>query len=201
MRKTFILFGILMVAATTHAVAQAGDRKFEAGIRSGLIMGTMELSGLDPAFADLEFDGPTGPHMSGYFLMYRVRPHILVGIETLVANSNKDSSTTMNYQAAGPVVGVSYGSKWTIGGGVHAGGLIVNAMARPGAQPAQGASTGSFFKGDGYFFAPYLDLGRRFGRHQVGLYVKSVSIVGESDRGGITDFSSRFAGIRYGFGL
>jgi hypothetical protein len=49
----------------------------------------------------------------------------------------------MNYQAAGPVVEVAYGDTWFISGGVHAGGLVVNAMSRQGASPSEGATAGS----------------------------------------------------------
>ena len=199
--KTLAVVGILVAALPTQGVAQNRDRKYEVGIRSGLILGVMELSGLDATFADLEADGLKGAHMSGYFFMYRVRPHLQIGVETLVANSDKSAATTMNYQAAGPVVGLSYGDSWFIAGGVHGGGLIVNAMATQGAAPSQGATTGSFFKGEGGFLAPYLDIGRRFRRHELGVYVKAVSIFGESDRGGLADFSSRFIGVRYSFSL
>ncbi len=200
MLKALGLVGIL-AALPTHLVAQNRDSKYEVGIRSALIMGTMELSGLDPAFGDLDPDGPKGPHMSGFFLLYKVRPHLRIGVETLVANSDKDAVTTMNYQAAGPVVGVSYGDSWFVAGGVHGGGLIVNAMSRPGPAPSSGATSGAFFKGDGKFLAPYVDVGYRFRRHEFGVFMKSVSVFGESDRGGLTDFSSRFAGVRYGLGL
>jgi hypothetical protein len=195
------LVGTIVAALPTHATAQNRDRKFEVGIRSGLIMGSMKLSGLDPAFGDLDFDGLEGAHMSGYFLLYRVRSHLRIGIETLVANSDQNALTTMNYQAAGPVVGFSYGDSWLISGGLHGGGLIVNAMARQGAAPTQGATAGSFYKGNGGFLAPSIDIGRRFHRHELGVYVKSVSVFGESDRGGLSDFSARFVGVRYALGL
>jgi hypothetical protein len=139
--------------------------------------------------------------MSGFFLMYRVRPYLRIGIETLVASSDKEGTTTMNYQAAGPVVELSYGRSWFVSGGVHGGGLIVNAMSRTGAAPATGATTGSYFKGDGYFLAPYVDVGRRFGRYEVSAFAKQVSIFGEKDRGGISEFSSTFVGLRFGAGL
>jgi hypothetical protein len=199
--KAFVLVGILVATLPAHVVAQSRDRKYEAGIRSGLINGTMTLSGVDPAFEDLDVDGLTGPHMSGFFLLYRVRRHLRIGIETLVANSDQDAATTMNYQAAGPVVGLTYGDSWFIAGGVHGGGLVVNAMARQGARPSQGASAGSFFKGEGAFLAPYVDIGYRFRRHELGVFFKSVSVFGESDRGGLTDFSARFVGVRYAIGL
>jgi hypothetical protein len=166
-----------------------------------MITGTMTLSGLDPAFDDLGFDGLTGPHISGFFFLYRLRPHLRIGVETLVANSDQDAVTTMNYQAAGPVVGVSYGGSWFIGGGLHVGGLIVNAMARQGPGPSQGASSGSIYKGEGGFVAPYVDIGYRFRRNELGVFVKSVSVFGESDRGGLADFSARFVGLRYAIGL
>jgi hypothetical protein len=199
--KTLVLIGILAAALPTHTAAQNGDRKYEVGIRSALIIGKMELSGLDADFADLGSDGPKGPHMSGFFLLYKVRPHLRIGVETLVANSDQDAVTTMNYQAAGPVVGLSYGDSWFIAGGVHAGGLIVNAMARQGPAPSEGASSGSFYKGNGMFLAPYVDIGHRFGRHELGVFVKPVRVFGESDRGGLTGFSASFVGLRYAIGL
>ena len=200
MGKNLVL-GILMGALATQAVAQDRDRKYEVGIRSAVILGTMELSQLDPAFEDLGNDGVKGPHMSGFFLMYRVRPHLRVGVETLVANSNPDTLTTMNYQAAGPVVELSYGNSWFVAGGVQFGGLIVNAMARQGAAPAEGATTGSFYKGTGAFASAYLDVGRRFRRTEVGVFVKPVRVFGESDRGGLSAFNSWFGGVRVAIGL
>lgn len=201
MVKNLVLLGILAAMLPTQAQTQERDRKYVAGIRSALITGTMGLSGLDPAFDDLDPDGPDGPHMSGFFLMYKVRPFLRIGVETLVANSDKNAVTTMNYQAAGPVIEVSYGKRWFISGGVHGGGLIVNAMARQGAAPADGATTGSFFKGNGTFLAPYVDVGRRFRQYEVGMFLKQVNMFGEEERGGISDFNSTFVGLRFGVGL
>ena len=107
----------------------------------------------------------------------------------------------MNYQAAGPVVELSYGDSWFVSGGVHAGGLIVNAMARQGAAPSEGATAGSYFKGNGFFVAPTVDIGYRFRRSEVGLFAKRVNILGEKERGGISDFSSTFVGLRFAVGL
>lgn len=201
MIRTLILIGLLAAALPAQAASQGSDRKSVAGIRSALIVGSMDLSGLDPAFADLAADGPEGPHMSGFFLLYKVRPHVRIGIETLVANSDQDAATTMNYQAAGPVVELSFGDAWFVSGGVHAGGVIVNAMSRPGAAPPEGATSGSYFKGNGAFVSPYADVGYRFRRSEAGLFVKQVSIFGEKERGGISDFSSTFVGLRFGVRL
>jgi hypothetical protein len=199
--RILVLIAILVASVTTQASAQDRDRKYVVGIRSGLITGTMELSGLDPAFDDLAADGPEGPHMSGFFFLFKVRPHMRIGVETLVSNSNQNAATTMNYQAAGPVVELSYGESWFVSGGVHMGGLIVNAMARTGAAPSEGATTGSFYKGNGLFVAPSVDIGRRFRRSEVGLFAKQVNIFGEEARGGISDFSSTFVGLRLAVGL
>jgi len=196
-----VVIGIVLATLPTLAASQEPDRKYVAGIRSGLITGTMRLSGLDPAFDDLAPNGPTGPHMSGFFLMYKVRPQLRVGIETLVASSDKNEVTTMNYQAAGPVVEVSYGKSWFIAGGIHGGALIVNAMASQGATPREGAAVGSFLKRDGGFLAPSVDVGRRFRRYEASLYMKRVSVFGGKDRGALSDFSSTFAGLRLGVGL
>ena len=201
MLRTLVLIGILASSVAKTATAQNSDPKYVVGIRSALIVGTMDLSGLDPAFDDLEADGPTGPHMSGYFFLYKVRSFLRIGVETLVANSDKNAATTMNYQAAGPVVELSYGSKWFVSGGVHMGGLVVNAMARQGAAPSEGATTGSFFKGEGLFVAPTVDIGYRFRWSEVGLFAKRVNIFGEEDRGGISEFSSTFVGLRFAIGL
>ena len=202
MVRTLVLIGLLAASTSAQAAAQEPvDRKYVVGIRSGLITGTMELSGLDPAFADLAADGPNGPHMSGFFFLFRVRPYLRIGVETLVSSSDQDAATTMNYQAAGPVVELTYGKSWFVSGGVHVGGLIVNAMARQDAAPPEGASTGSFFKGNGLFVAPSADVGYRFSRTEVGLYVKQVNIFGESERGGISDFGSTFVGLRFGVRL
>ncbi len=204
MLKFLVLIGLLAATVPTQAAAQTvhgRDRRYDVGIRSALITGTMDLSGLDAAFDDLASDGLKGAHMSGFFLMYRVRPHLRIGVETLVANADQTAATTMNYQAAGPVVEVSYGSSLFVSGGVHGGGLIVNAMARQGAAPAAGATTGTFFKGEGAFLAPYVDLGYRSRRGSVGLFVKQVNIFGERERGGMSNFSSRFVGLRVAVGL
>lgn len=201
MHKTLSLAVLLMATLPALAASQDRDRKYVAGIRSALIVGSMDLSGLDPAFDDLEADGTKGAHMSGFFLLYKVRPHLRVGVETLVANADKDARTTMSYQAAGPVVEVTYGDTWFITGGVHAGGLVVNASAREGALPTNGGARGTFFKGDGAFVAPTLDIGRRFGRSEVSLFAKRVNTFGEKDRGGIAEFSSTFVGLRLAFGL
>lgn len=199
MVKTLVLIGILVASTATQAAAQ--DRKYVVGIRSALITGTMDLSGLDPAFDDLAADGPAGPHMSGFFFLIKVRPWLRLGVETLVANSDQNARTTMNYQAAGPVAELSYGDSWFVSGGVHMGGLIVNAMARQSAAPSEGATAGSFYKGNGLFVAPTADVGYKFRRGEVGLFLKQVSVFGEKERGGISDFRSTFVGLRLAFGL
>ena len=201
MFRILVLIGMLVSSVPKTASAQNSDRKYVVGIRSALIVGTMELSGLDPAFDDLAADGPSGPHMSGFFFLYKVRPFLRIGVETLVANSDQTAATTMNYQAAGPVVELSYGDSWFVSGGLHMGGLVVNAMARQGAAPSEGAAAGSFYKGNGLFVAPSVDIGYRFRRTEVGLFMKQVNILGEKERGGISDFSSTFVGLRLAFGL
>ena len=201
MARILALIAILVASVSTDAEAQDRDRRYVVGVRSALITGTMELSGVDPAFDDLAADGLEGPHMSGFFFLVKVRSNLRLGVETLVANSDQNARTTMNYQAAGPVVELSYGQSWFVSGGVHMGGLIVNAMAREGAAAPEGATTGSFFKGSGWFVAPAADVGYRFRRGEAGLFMKQVSIFGKQERGGISDFSSTFVGLRLAFGL
>jgi hypothetical protein len=199
--KTLVLLGIVVASAASEASAQDRGPKYSVGIRSGLITGTMNLSGLDPAFDNLAPDGPQGPHMSGFFFLYNVRRHLRLGVETLVSNSNKTLRTSMNYQAAGPVVDVTYGDSWFISGGMHVGGVVVNAMARDVASQPTGAATGSFFKSDGYFAAPSADVGYRFRLAELGLFIKHVNLFGGKERGGLSDFSSTFGGLRLAFRL
>lgn len=201
MMRTLVLIGILIASAPTEAAAQNRERHYVLGIRSALITGTMELSGLDPAFDNLEPDGAEGPHMSGFFFLVRVGSNLRLGVETLVANSDQNARTTMNYQAAGPVVEFSIGKTWFVTGGVHMGGLIVNAMSRQGATPTEGAVAGKYFKGDGLFVAPSVDLGYRTRLGEVGMFMKQVNVFGEKERGGISDFGSTFVGLRLAFGL
>ncbi len=146
-------------------------------------------------------DGPKGPHMSGFFFLVKVRPFLRIGIETLVSNSDNAAATTMNYQAAGPVVELSYGKSWFVSGGVHLGGLIVNAMSRQGSEPVQGATAGTYYKDDGLFVAPTVDVGRRFGRTEAGVFAKRVNIFGGQDGSRISRFSSTFVGLRFAVGL
>lgn len=201
MIKRLVVLGVLVVSVTKPAAAQGRDRTVVVGIRSGLIAGSMPLSRLDGAFGDLANDGPSGPHMSGFYLLVTVRSHLRIGVETLVGNSDQEATTTMNYQAAGPMVELTYGDKWFVSGGVHAGGVIVNAMSRTGAQPASGATSGSYFKANGGFAAPYADLGHRLRRSEVGLYVKRAAMFGAKDRGGLSPFSATFVGVRFGIRL
>ncbi len=201
MLKKMMLIGVLATMLPICATAQTSDHKYEVGIRSALMVGTMDLSQLDPAFDDLSPDGATGAHMSGFYLLMKVRPHLRLGVETLVSNSDKTATTTMNYQAAGPVVELSYGRSWYVSGSVNAGGLIVNAMSRSGAAPAEGASQGSFFKGEGLYVAPSIDVGYRYRRLSLGVFLKQVSVFGEAERGGMSEFGSRFGGMKFSFGL
>jgi hypothetical protein len=201
MIKRLVVLGFLMASLTQQMAAQGRDRTLVAGLRSGLISGPMKLSQLDAAFGDLANDGPSGPHMSGFFLLVPVRSHLRLGVETLVGNSDQKAATTMNYQAAGPVVDVTYGEKWFVSGGMHVGGVIVNAMARADAAPATGATRGSYFKANGGFVAPYIDAGYRYRRSEIGGYVKRVGMFGAKDRGGLSPFSATFVGVRLGIRL
>lgn len=201
MLKKLMLISVLAATVQQGASAQAPERKYEVGIRSALMIGTMDLSRLDPNFDDLSPDGATGAHMSGFFFLMKVRPHLRLGVETLVSNSDQTATTTMNYQAAGPVVELSYGRSWFVSGSVNAGGLIVNAMSRAGAAPTEGASQGSFFKGEGLYVAPSIDIGYRYRRLSLGVFLKQVNIVGEAERGGMSEFGSRFGGLKFSLGL
>jgi hypothetical protein len=74
-------------------------------------------------------------------------------------------------------------------------------LARQGAVPSEGATEGSFYKGEGFFVAPTVDIGYRFRRSEVGLFAKRVNVFAEEARGGISEFSSTFVGLRFAIGL
>jgi len=196
MARATLWLAILSCGLPTQLLGQESDFRYTVGLRSAVIVGSIELSSIDPAFGDLGFDGITGPHISGLFFHFSVRPHLRVGFETLVANSDQNRATTMNYQAGGPVVEISYGDPWLLAGGVHLGGLIANAMARQGSPPPEGASSGSFYKGEGGFLSPFASFGRRFDRDELRLLVKPVVVFG--DGGGLSGFTAWFAGLSYG---
>lgn len=197
-RKQLAVIGLLSTILSGEGAAQERGRNIVVGLRSGLISGSMGLSRLDPAFQDLSNDGPKGPHMSGFYLLVAVRTHLRVGVETLVSNSNQDAATTMNYQAAGPVAELTFGSTWFVSAGAQAGGVIVNAMSRTVSSATSGASNGTYFKSNGAFVAPYIDIGRRFRRTEVGVYAKRVATFGGEERGTLSPFSSTFVGLRLG---
>ncbi len=199
MARAAFWLAILTCGLSTQLQGQVSESRYTVGVRSAVMVGTINLSRVDPAFGDLDFDGITGPHISGLFFQYAVRPHLRIGFETLVANSDEDRATTMNYQAGGPVAEMSYGDPWLLAGGVHLGGLIANAMARQGSPPPEGASSGSFYKGEGGFFSPFASFGRRFNRNELRLLVKPVVVFG--DGGGLSGFTAWFAGLSYGRAL
>ena len=199
MARTALWLAILTCGFSMQLQGQGSASRYTVGVRSAVIVGSIHLSRVDPAFDDLDFDGIVGPHISGLFFHYTVRPHLRVGFETLVANSDANRATTMNYQAGGPVAEVSFGDPWSLAGGIHLGGLIANAMARQGAPPTDGASSGSFYKGEGGFLSPFASVGRRFDRNELRLLVKPVVVFG--DAGGLSGFTAWFAGLSYGRAL
>jgi hypothetical protein len=199
MARVAFWLAILTCGLSTELRGQGSESRYTIGMRSAVIVGTIDLSSVDSAFDDLDFDGITGPHISGLFFHYAVRPHLRIGFETLAANSDGDQVTTMNYQAGGPVVELSYGDSWLLGGGIHVGGLIANAMVRQGAPPPEGASSGSFYKGEGGFLSPFASFGRRFDRNELRLLLKPVVAFG--DGGDLSGFTAWFAGLSYGRAL
>ncbi|UCH79746.1 MAG: hypothetical protein JSW20_08280 [Nitrospiraceae bacterium] len=85
-----MLLSIILIMLPIKAGAQESGGKFQLGFASALIIGKINLSDLDKSFDDLEFDGLNGLHISGVFFLYRIRPYLRVGFETLAASSDKD---------------------------------------------------------------------------------------------------------------
>ena len=199
MKKELFLI-LLACLLPALAWAQQPDKKFQIGMRSTMSLSTMNLSEIDPAFDDLSSNGITGPHHSGVFFLYAVRPYLRLGFETLVGNSDQDARTTMNYQAAGVVLDFVYGKKIFLAGGVHAGPIIVNAMQRDGDASVVKAHAGTNYKSSGLFTAPYVGVGVRIKSYEFRLFVKQVHVFSPDDAEVEMDpFSATYGGLSMGF--
>ncbi len=185
----------------TLATAQQAEKKFQIGMRSTMILGHMPLSDIDPTFDDLSASGGIGKgaHHSGVFFLYTVRPYLRVGFETLVGNASEKEETTMDFQAAGAVLDLTYGNKLFVAGGIHAGPMIVDAMHRTGSASENKVQDGRFYKSAGLFFAPYVGVGTRIRSYEARVFVKSVNVAPVESSDPIDAFNASYGGVSVGF--
>ena len=192
------VLAMISVCATALKAGESGLKRYHVGGRSAIIIGEMGLADLDPVFGDLSTDGLSGAHHSGLFIQYTWKPYLRLGLETLVGNSAANKSTTMNFQAAGPVAEFIYQGPVSLSGGLHMGGMILNAMHRPGASAANKVESGVYFKGEGVFLAPFAGIGTRIKSLEVRLFTKYVLVSGENK---VDSFSALYSGLSYSYGF
>lgn len=196
-----LVAAILMLPVTLRAGEKDKTRKYQIGGRSALILGEMPLSKIAPSFDDLSTAGLKGAHHSGLYFVQEIKPNVRFGLETLVGNSNEKAKTTMNFQGLGATANFIYGRKLFLSGGLHAGGIIVNAQQREGAASDNRAQSGTHFKSSGFFLAPFAGLGLRVRNKEISLFIKHVSLYASKAQGPLEAFNSLYAGLGYGVNL
>lgn len=203
--KTKIALAFVIALFAFPALLGAGEkdkpRKYHLGGRSALIVGEMPLSKIAPGFDDLATAGLKGAHHSGLYFMQEIKPNVRLGLETLVGNSDEKAKTTMNFQGLGATANFIYGRKLLLSGGLHAGGIIVNAQQRAGAASDNRAQSGTHFKSSGFFLAPFAGVGLRVRNKEMSLFIKHVSLYARKTQGPLEAFNSLYAGIGYGVAL
>lgn len=165
------------------SLASAGDgdteKKYLVGIRSTLMTSHMKLSKINPAFDNLSPDGLSGSHLSSLFFLRKITPYFGIGFETLTGNSDAKAETSMDYQGVGLLFDFVVGSKYFAAGGLHMGGILVDVMHKESSAAGKHVDSGTFFKTDGYFLAPYGGVGINFNKNEIRFLAKSVLMTGK----------------------
>lgn len=173
-------------------------KKYQIGTRSAIITNTMELSAINPAFNDLSTDGLKGAHHSSLYFLYTVNQWVSVGFETLTGNSDSKAKTSMDFQGAGLLLDFRYGGKYFVAGGVHLGGVIVDAVHREAPAAGKNVQSGTFYKSEGFFFAPYAAVGVNIKSSEIRVFAKPVFMASPEDDN-IDGFNSTYVGLGYGY--
>ncbi|MBL7994098.1 hypothetical protein JNM05_01890 [bacterium] len=180
-------------------LATAGDggteKKYQVGIRSTLMTSHMKLSKINPAFNDLSPDGLSGSHLSSLYFLRKITPYFGIGFETLTGNSDAKAETGMDYQGVGLLFDFVAGSKYFAAGGIHMGGILVDAMHKESPAAGKHVDSGTYFKTDGYFLAPYAGVGVNFNKNEIRFLAKSVFMTG---KGKMNALNSTYVGLSYG---
>ncbi len=192
----------VMSSSTMASAETRHEPRYQVGLRSALIIQTLPLSDIDPAFSDLSVDGISGPHYNTAFFMARLKPYLRVGLETLIGNSDyENTATTINFQGSGPVIEVDYRrDRFTFAGGVHTGLVLFNVMNREQPAAESGVNSGTYYKSAALFFAPYVAVGVSFGAHELRLFAKYKLVgPGAYDHKGV--FNAPSIGLGWGLSL
>ncbi len=196
-----LVAAILMLPVALQAGEKNKTRKYHIGGHSALILGEMPLSKIAPGFDDLSAAGLKGAHHSGLYFLQEIKPNVRLGLETLVGNADEKAKTTMNFQGLGATANFVYGRKLFLSGGLHAGGIIVNAQQREGAASDNRAQSGTHFKSSGFFLAPFASVGLRVQNKEISLFIKHVSLYARKTQGPLEAFNALYAGLGYGVAL
>lgn len=189
-----LLLGTLNQA---HSSDDVNTRKFQIGIHSMIAVDDLALSEISPEFDDLSSGKLNGPHNSSIYILTSVNRHLRIGAETLAGNSTEDDNTSMNFQGLGFLVDFVYGERVLVHGGLHAGGVIVNATTRVGDSENTNTHQGQFYKDSGVFVAPYVGLGYQTGRLEFSVIAKWLEFV-EAESDEFSAFNAPYAGIGIG---
>ncbi len=175
------------------------EKKYQLGLRSAIIAGDMQLSQINPAFDDLSIDGLKGAHHSSIYFLRSIKPYFRIGFETLTGNSKVDAETSMDFQGAGLLLDFIFGRKFFVAAGVHAGGIIVDAVHKETAASGKNVETGTFYKSEGLFLAPYAAIGVNIKASEFRVFVKPVFMTSAEKDNNMDGFNSTYVGLSYGW--
>lgn len=193
--KLFMILSFWLIPTLLLAGDSNTEKKYQIGIRSTLMTSHMKLSKINPAFNDLSPNGLNGSHLSSLFFLRKITPYFGIGFETLTGNSDAKAETSMDYQGVGLLFDFVAGSKYFAAGGIHIGGILVDAMHKESPADGKHVESGTYFKTDGYFLAPYAGVGVNFNKNEIRLLVKPVLMTG---KGKMNAFTSTYVGLSYG---
>lgn len=179
-------------------IAQSGgDWSYQIGARTTFMATTMELSSLGMGFRDLPPGGSRLAHSSSLFLLWPRGRHLRLGVENLVGNSYGNTDTGIQFQAIG-ITAEYQTTRLSFAVLGFQGGAMIASATQPGSEvgdPAR-AQAGTHYKGSGLFIAPYIGVGRRFGRRAVSIVAKQVMHLDQSSL--LDSFDAAYVGLSLG---
>ena len=198
--KTKHIITLLMFCLMPVVLLAGGnkEKKYQFGLRSAIITGGLQLSEINPAFDNLSSDGLKGAHHSSIYFLRSIKPWLRVGLETLTGNSKVNAETSMDFQGAGLLLDFIFGEKFFVAGGVHAGGIIVDAVHKETAASGENVETGTFYKSEGVFLAPYAAIGINIKASEFRFFVKPVFMTSAEKANNLDGFNSTSVGLSYG---
>lgn len=198
----FCLLPLALIAEERRSDSSVGSN-YQIGMRSTFITNTMQLSKLNPAFDDLSRDGLKGAHHSSIYFLRSINPHFRIGFETLTGNSDVDAETSMDFQGGGLLLDFHYnlGRQFFVAGGIHAGGILVDAVHRETEASGKSVQTGTFYKSEGVFLAPSVAIGVNVKRVEFRIVVKPLFMTAVEEGNDMNRFNSTYVGLSHGWNL